>query len=176
MSKKEPKPKHSQSTDVHVETHSETHVSSGADVQARIDELTGDLQRVQAEFVNYRRRAESEKAEVLDFAKSRIAREFLTVRDSFDYELAHRPAGADPEGAKTIDAIRAQFDQVLSTLGVERFESKGQPFDHHLHEAISMDGGDEVVTDELQAGYKLGDTVLRHAVVKVGPAADRKAS
>ena len=161
-------------TEVNVETHSEQTVSGGAtatDDQARVDELTTDLQRVQAEFQNYKRRSEAEKAEVSDFVKARVVREFLAVRDSFDQELAHRPATVDAEWAKSIDAIRAQFDKTLATLGVERFESVGQPFDPHLHEAISMEGGNEVVTEELQAGYKLGDTILRHAMVKVGPKA-----
>jgi molecular chaperone GrpE len=170
MAKKEHK--HESHNEVHVETHTESHVTAGSgDAQERIEELTADLQRVQAEFINYRRRAEAEKGEVLDFAKARIAREFLTVRDSFDHELTHRPDHADSEWAKTIDAIRTQFDQVLAGLGVERFESKGQPFDPHLHNAISMEEGDgkeEIVIEELQPGYKLGDTVLRHAMVKVG--------
>ena len=157
-------------TEVNVENISEQTASSGNGSDSRIDELTADLQRVQAEFQNYKRRSDSEKAEVFDFAKAKVVREFLATRDSFDQELAHRPADINPEWAKSIDAIRAQFDKSLATLGVERFESAGQPFDPHLHEAISMDGGDEVVTEELQAGYKLGDTILRHAVVKVGPA------
>jgi molecular chaperone GrpE len=164
---------HESTNEIHVETHTESQVSSGSgdDAQARIVELTGDLQRLQAEFINYRRRTEAEKADVLDFAKSRIAREFLTVRDSFDQEQAHRPAEADAAWAKSIDAIRTQFDQVLSGLGVERFESKGEAFDPHLHEAVAMEDGDEgpdVVLEELQPGYKLGDNILRHAVVKVG--------
>lgn len=134
------------------------------------EELLADLKRVQAEFLNYRRRAEAEKAEMVDFAKIRIIREFLAVRDSFDQELAHRPATADPAWAKTIDAIRTQFDQVLTSLGAERFESKGKPFDPHLHDAIATEGGEgahEVVVEEMQPGYKLGDQVVRHAVVKV---------
>lgn len=160
---------HKSKTEVHVETHTESHAESGTD--ERVAELTADLQRLQAEFVNYRRRAEAEKADVLDFAKSKVVRQFLAVRDSFDAELAHRPADADPAWAKSIDAIRTQFDQVLTSLGVERFDSLGQPFDHHLHEALAMEDGEgdqEVVVEELQPGYKLGDTVLRHAMVKVG--------
>jgi molecular chaperone GrpE len=161
---------HESHNEVHVETHTESQVSAGSD-DDRVAELTADLQRVQAEFVNYRRRAESEKAEVLDFAKARIARDFLTVRDSFDAEAAHRPKHADPAWAKSIDAIRTQFDQVLSQLGVARFESVGQQFDPHLHSAVAMDDGEgdeEVVVEELQPGYKLGDTVIRPAMVKVG--------
>lgn len=163
---------HESHNEIHVETHATSHVSSGADDQsAHIIELTADLQRLQAEFINYKRRADAEKAEVLNFAKSRIVREFLTVRDSFDQEQTHRPENIDPAWAKSIDAIRTQFDAVLTNLGVERFDSKGQSFDPHLHEAIAMEDGDgdhEIVTEELQPGYKLGDAILRHAMVKVG--------
>ncbi len=149
----------------------------------QIAELTADLQRLQAEFINYRRRADAEKAEVLDFAKNRVVREFLAVRDSFDMELAHRPKDADAAWAKSIDAIRTQFDQVMQGLGVAKFASHGQSFDPHMHEAVVMEEGNgehEVVTEELRPGYKLGNTVLRHAVVKVGrssqapPAADER--
>lgn len=139
---------------------------------SRVEELTQDLQRIQAEFINYKRRAEGEKAELLDFAKSRVVRDFLGVRDNFDRELTNRPAEVkDSPWAESIDSIRASFDTVLKTLGVERFESLGQPFDPHMHDAIVMEDGEgehEVVTEELQSGYKLGDTVLRHAIVKVG--------
>ncbi|MBW4061766.1 nucleotide exchange factor GrpE [Candidatus Saccharibacteria bacterium] len=158
-------------TEVHVETSSEQHVDGGEVVDERIDELTGDLKRVQAEFVNFRRRADEEKTEMMRYATGRIAREFLTVRDSFDAELKHRPAGVDAKWAASIDSIRAQFDKTMTTLGVERFESTGHAFDPHRHEAIAMEegtGDHEVVTEELQPGYSLGEQVLRHAIVKVG--------
>ena len=136
-----------------------------------VDDLTYDLKRVQAEFLNFKRRAEEEKTELLDFAKNRVVREFLAVRDNFDRELANRPAGIDPKWAESIDAIRKQFDTTLTSLGVERFVSVGTAFDPHLHEAVQVDdeGGEhEIVTEELQPGYKLGKKVLRHAIVKVG--------
>ncbi len=140
-------------------------------VDERVEELTADLQRVQAEFLNYKRRAEEEKAGVIDFAKTKVVREFLTVRDAFDQEAAHRPKDVDPKWAAAIDAIRAQFDTVFKNLGVERFESAGQPFDPHRHNAVMMDdseGEHEIVTEELQPGYQQGETVLRPALVKVG--------
>ncbi len=161
-------------TEINVETSSEPTATSSSVVSDsdddRVAELTADLQRLQAEFVNYKRRAETERAETIDFAKSRVVREFLTVRDSFDQELAHRPASIDATWATSIDAIRAQFDKVLADLGVTRFESKGQPFDPHLHEAIASEGDGDIITEELASGYKLGDTILRHAMVKVGSA------
>src|SRR5438045_2321802 len=101
------------STEVNVESHSEQTVSSGSagDQPDEVAHLTADLQRLQAEFANYKRRAETERADMIDFAKSRVIREFLTVRDSFDSELAHRPASIDAAWAASIDAIRAQFDK-----------------------------------------------------------------
>jgi molecular chaperone GrpE len=160
--------------EIHVETHSESHVSSGSSDQSdRIAELTADIQRIQADFVNFRRRADAEKADVFELAKTRVVRDFLAVRDSFDQELAHRPGNIDVAWAASIDSIRTQFDQVLKSLGVERFDSKGQRFDPHRHEAIAMDEGegrDEVVSEEMQPGYMRGDHILRHAIVKVGKA------
>lgn len=165
-----------QHTEVHVETHTESHVQAGgvtddgAQVDVRVAELTADLQRIQAEFLNFKRRAEAERADLLDFAKAGVVRQFLTVRDTFDAEATHRPADVDAKWAASIDAIRGQFDTVLKQLGVERFESLGQPFDPHMHEAVASDGSGEVVSEELSPGYKLGNTVLRHAMVKVGDA------
>lgn len=145
--------------------------NDASEAEAKIEALTSDLQRAQADFVNYKRRAEAEKAEMLSFAKSKVVRDFLSVRDTFDSEHTHRPEGVDAKWAASIDSIRAQFDSVLKGLGVERFTSVGHAFDPHLHNAVTMEDGDgafEVVTDELQGGYKLGDQILRHAMVRVG--------
>jgi molecular chaperone GrpE len=159
-----------------AEDHSETRAESPADSASGNDPLaalTADLQRVQADFINYRRRMEAEKADTQAYVAARIVRQFLAVRDSFDAEAAHRPPDADPAWAKSIDAIRTQFDAVRTGLGVTRFDSLGAPFDPHRHEAVAMEEGEgdaEVVVAELQPGYQMGETVLRHAVVKVGPA------
>lgn len=174
-----PKPHHTnqsgqadQTSDVeiHVESHSEQSVSAGsADDQAA--GLTADLQRLQAEFINYKRRAEAERADVLAYAKTGVVRQFLAVRDTFDAELAHRPATIDPQWAASIDAIRSQFDGVLKNLGVERFVSVGQPFDPHRHEAVASQGSGDIVVAEMAPGYQLGDLILRPAMVKVGDVA-----
>jgi molecular chaperone GrpE len=190
MAKKsrEPDQTDAQSTEAQVETESEqTSATSGATGPAdqspqsasqpseptspdRVAALTADLQRLQAEFQNYRRRAEADRSDLMSLATARVVREFLAVRDSFDAEAAHRPTTADPEWAKSIDAIRTQFDQILSSLGVARFESFGQPFDPRRHEAVASDGDGTTVTAELQAGYELAGRILRPAIVKVGPA------
>lgn len=156
-------------TEVNIENEVTQTVSSAS--SEKLIELTADIQRLQADFQNYKRRAEVEKAELLDYAKSRVVRDFLAVRDNFDRELAGRPENIDANWAASIDSIRTSFDSVLKNLGVERFESAGQIFDAHMHDAIVMEDGEgeyEIVTEEMQGGYKLGDTILRHAIVKVG--------
>ena len=141
-------------------------------LEKRIAELTHDAQRVQAEFINYKRREADAKAELIDYATQRVVTELLPLLDNIERALTHMPpelsdnpwaAGVEQVGAKAADALRV--------LGVERIHTAGQPFDHNLHEAISMEEGDgeqEVVIEELQPGYKMGDKVIRHAMVKVG--------
>jgi molecular chaperone GrpE len=145
-------------------------VSTAPAADDRVAELTSDLQRLQAEFINFKRRAEDERSELTAAATRRVLRELLPVRDNFDRELAGRPAGVDAAWAASIDAIRNQFDQSLRALGVGRFNSVGSVFDPNRHEAVADAGGEgefEVVANELQAGYLQGDRVLRPAMVRV---------
>ncbi|TAK89181.1 nucleotide exchange factor GrpE [Patescibacteria group bacterium] len=143
-----------------------------AELEAQIAELTSDAQRVQAEFLNYKRRETEAKAELTDMVKQSVIIELLPLLDNIDRALAHQPEDLkDHPWANGVVAVGKQVQDSLKSLGVERIESVGQPFDHNLHEAISMDDGDgdeEVVTEELQPGYKIGDRVIRHAMVKVG--------
>jgi molecular chaperone GrpE len=114
----------------------------------------------------------------MDSATARVLRELLPARDSFDHEQASRTDGTSSAQITAIDAIRAQFDQSLRGLGVERFVSAGQLFDPQLHEAVADAGGEgdyEVVVNELQPGYRLGDRVLRPAMVRVGRVAEAPA-
>ena len=146
--------------------------SSQTDQQTTIDELTSDLQRVHAEFANYKRRETEAKAELLDMAKREVVVLLLPLLDNIERALAHRPAElADNAWATGVEQVGKQAGEALTKLGVTKIQSVGQPFDHNLHEAISMEDGDgdqEVVTEELQPGYRMGDKVLRHAMVKVG--------
>ena len=139
------------------------------ELDTRVDELTNDLKRVQAEFVNFRRRADAERGDMMDFAKGQVVRELLTVRDNLDRAMAHKPADLhDHAWAKSFDAIVSDFDAALKRLGVAKFDSLGQEFDPHRHEAVATDGDGSTVIEELQPGYLQGETVLRHAIVRVG--------
>jgi molecular chaperone GrpE len=137
-----------------------------------VAQLTADLQRLQAEFMNFRRRSEESRAEILDLARQDVVLHLLPLLDNIDRALAHRPDELkNHPWASGVEQIAKQAAESLKELGVERIKSVGQPFDPHLHEAISLEGGGgphEVVTAELQPGYKLGDKVIRHAMVKVG--------
>lgn len=148
-----------------------------AELEARIDELTGDAQRVQAEFLNYKRREDEAKAELASHVKTEVVKELLPVLDNLERALKYSDSSTslEQEGganlAQGLQAISKQLTKALSDIGITRIEAVGQSFDHNLHEAISFDDGDgenEVVIEELQPGYKMGDRVIRHAMVKVG--------
>lgn len=143
-----------------------------AQLEARIEELTSDAQRVQAEFANYKRREAEAKAELTNHAKQEVITQLLPLLDNIDRALRHQPEDLQEHPwALGVAAVGKQAQDALTSLGVTRIESVGQPFDHNLHEAISMEDGEgetEVVIEEMQPGYKLGDRVIRHAMVKVG--------
>ena len=135
----------------------------------RIDELTQDLQRVQADFVNYQRRAESERLEIMAMAKQEVTKQLLPILDNIDRGLAHLPEElVDNDWAKGVQQVGKQAEEMLKSLGIERIVAVGERFDPHQHEAISQDGEGDMVTAELQPGYRMGDKVIRHAMVKVG--------
>lgn len=143
-----------------------------AELQGRVEELTHDLQRLQAEFANYKRREAEAKGALLDMAKQEVVVQLLPLLDNVDRALAHRPAELkDNAWAAGVEQVSKQALESLNKLGIERIKSQGQPFDHNLHEAVSMEDGEgeqEVVIEELQPGYKIGNRVIRHAMVRVG--------
>ena len=140
-------------------------------LQQQVAELTEALQRERADATNLRRRHDEQIANLKTVIKATVVRDLLPVIDNFERALKHVPA--DLEGndyIKGVQGIVRQFEKTLADLGVERIATIGQPFDPRFHEAVSMeegDGTDEMVSDELQAGYKLGDEVIRHAMVRV---------
>jgi molecular chaperone GrpE len=137
------------------------------DVQ--IEELTADLQRVQADFANFRRRSEEDRASFIDMAKQDVILRVLPLLDNIHRALMHAPEELkDNQWAQGVAQIGKQAEDSLKALGIERIETLGQPFDPHLHEAIAHDGEGETVIEELQPGYKIGNKVIRHAMVKVG--------
>lgn len=137
----------------------------------KVEELTSALQRERADAVNLRRRHQEELTSLRQRIKSDVVSDLLPVIDNFERALKHVPEDlADNDYIKGVQGVVKQFEKTLADIGVERIQTIGAQFDPELHEAVAMEEGDgkkEVVSEELQAGYKIGDTVIRHAMVRV---------
>lgn len=140
-------------------------------LQAQVAQLTEALQRERADAVNLRRRHDSDMAQLRVRVKSSVVAELLPIIDNFERALKHVPADlADNDYVKGVQGVVKQFEKTLTDMGVERIATVGQPFNPELHEAVSAEEGDgdtEIVSEELQAGYKIGTDVIRHAMVRV---------
>ncbi|MEK7153138.1 MAG: nucleotide exchange factor GrpE [Patescibacteria group bacterium] len=158
-----PKPtKHVSSNEPHADTEA---------LQRQLAELTEALQRERADATNLRRRHDEQIANLKNVVKANVVRDLLPVVDNFERSLKHVPKDlAGHDYFKGVQAVVKQFEKILSDLGVQRIKTVGKPFDPRYHEAVSMEDGDgteELVSEELQSGYTLGDEVIRHAMVRV---------
>jgi molecular chaperone GrpE len=136
------------------------------DPQARIDELTGDLQRLQAEYVNYKRRVDRDRELVAQQATYKVLAPIVEVLDTIDRAREH----GELEGG--LKAVADQLERIVAGLGLAKFGEVGEAFDPQLHEALSHLGTDadvEVTTVKVlaKAGYRIGDRVVRAAQVLV---------
>lgn len=143
------------------------------DNQDAVFELTADLQRIRADFENYRKQVEREKTFAREAGQNSMVIKLLPVIDNIDRAITHVPENlADDKWVQGIVGLGKQLDKSLSDLGLVRIDAKpGTIFNPELHEAVRMDedaeGDTEVVAEELQAGYMLSDRVVRHAMVAV---------
>lgn len=136
------------------------------DLQTKIDELTGDLQRLQAEYVNYRRRVERDRELVKQNATYAALAPIVDVLDNIDRAREHGPLD---DGFK---AVADQLERVVAGLGLAKFGAPGEAFDPTVHEALSHLGTDPEVTETTvkviaKAGYRIGERVVRAAQVLV---------
>jgi len=142
-------------------------------LQQQIADLTAALQRERADAENIRRRFEDQINGLRATAKASVVRELLPVIDNFERALKHVPADlADNDYVKGIQGIVKQFEKALQQLGVQKIATVGEVFNPHFHEAVSMEEGEgdqEIVSEELQPGYRIGDDILRPAMVRVAP-------
>jgi molecular chaperone GrpE len=139
-------------------------------LRAERDQLFDRLARLQAEFDNARKRAAKENADFRDYAVADAAKLLLPVIDNF--ALALKNAALHPEDLKKgVELIYKQLQDTLVKLNVQRVPAQGEPFDPRVHEAIEVVESNEVpdhhVLEELQAGYKMKDRLLRPAMVRV---------
>jgi molecular chaperone GrpE len=140
-------------------------------LQSKVDELTRDLQRVAADFANYRRRNEAERSEFARFAKSELIGNLLEVLDNFDRALDTAPPDLSKEPwVEGIWLVERKLRDILASEGLEEVGSVGKPFDPYVHEAIAHVDSTEpegTVVDEVRKAYKLHDRILRPALVTV---------
>ena len=133
------------------------------------------LQRERANFINYRRRTEQERAETVQYATANLLKRLLPVVDDFDRALAAIPPEerVNNPWVEGVELIARKLHNILEQEGVEPIEALGQPFDPNLHEAVAFDdnseggGHTDTVAEVYSKGYKLHDRVLRPAMVKV---------
>jgi molecular chaperone GrpE len=141
------------------------------ELEDQIQELTNALQRERADSINLRRRVEEDRSKMGDIFKAAVVRELLPALDNLERALKHTPKDLkDHDYVKGVQGVSKQFDKVLDDLGVQKIKTVGEEFNPKYHEAVSMEEGEgdiEVVCEELQSGYTLGDEVIRHAFVKV---------
>lgn len=125
-------------------------------------------QRMLAEYANYKRRTEQEKEQIGLFTKAEILTSLLTSLDNMERAVA-APAGDDYKTG--VDLVMRQFMEALQKMGLEEVGKEGEPFNPEVHNAVMREDAEgvdvETVTQVFQKGYKLGDKVLRPAMVKV---------
>ena len=126
--------------------------------------------RLAAEYDNYRKRTANEKLSLYDDATAKAVTELLPVADSVRMALCNLK-DADPEILKGVELISNQLDKSFEKLQIESYGKAGDDFDPSLHNAIGMVDSDEVdsgkVAAVFQTGYKIGDKIIRHAMVQV---------
>jgi len=134
-------------------------------LEAQLAERTADLQRVQAEYANYRRRVDRDRQVVAETALSAVFANLLPILDDIDRARSHG------EVSGGFAPVADGLETTLTKLGLERFGDAGEPFDPVIHEALthgfSAEVSEPVCAEVLQAGYRVGDRVLRPARVAV---------
>lgn len=138
----------------------------------KIAELNDRLIRTMAEFDNFRKRSEKEKAQMFEIGAKDIVEKILPVLDNFERGLGSVPEeDKDSAFVQGIEQIYKQFITALESAGVKAIDAVGKEFDPNFHNAVMHDEdesmGENMVSEELQKGYMYRDTVVRHSMVKV---------
>jgi molecular chaperone GrpE len=141
-------------------------------LRAERDAFLDDLQRLQAEYANYRKRMLREQTAQIERATEALIEQLLPVLDSFQLALVNLDLPRGDEAAKVrkgVELVYAELLGVLEKAGLERIDAEGKPFDPTEHEAVMQEDGDgePVVIDIMRTGYRLKGRVLRPAMVRV---------
>ena len=136
----------------------------------QLESVKDQFVRLTAEYDNYRKRTAKEKDALYQDAKADTVRAFLAVYDNLERAVA-APGDEDSPHKKGLEMIFHQYQDILKNLGVTEIEAQGQPFDPEKHNAVmhidDENLGENVVAQVFQAGFSMGDKVIRHAIVQV---------
>lgn len=146
------------------------------DLNAEIEKLKTEnekyyehLQRTAAEFDNYKKRVSKEKEKIYNLAVGDVVTKFIAVLDNLD--KAVEAETTDPKAKEGFELIHKQMQDVLTNLNVEHIATEKEKFNPEFHDAVmhveDENYGEQEIVQELRCGYKMGDRVLRHAMVKV---------
>jgi molecular chaperone GrpE len=141
-----------------------------AEEKEKSEKYLANWQRAQADFINYKRRNEQERAEVVNYANSTLILNMLPVLDDLERALASVPEEfAESPWVDGIRHIYRKLQAILEAQGISVIEAEGKAFDPHFHEAVmAVEGEEGKVVEEISKGYKLRDRVIRPTKVKVG--------
>jgi molecular chaperone GrpE len=141
-----------------------------SEVRKKAEDYLESWKRAQADFINYKRRAEQEKQEMSQYANAQLILSLLPILDDFERAFENTMLKeAKPEWVAGVKLIENKFRSVLATQGLTPIDAVGKSFDPTLHEAVMHAQGEEgIVVQEMRRGYKLNDKVLRPSQVVVG--------
>ncbi len=137
--------------------------------EKKYNDVNEKYMRTLAEYDNYRKRTIKEKESIYPEAKAVVIEKFLPVMDNFQRAI---DSAENKDGFyEGVVMLKKQMDDVLTALGVEEIKSVGETFNPELHNAVmhidDEEAGENVIVEEFQKGYKIGDRVVRHSMVKV---------
>lgn len=150
----------------------EEETSSGKEENAELVQLKDKYLRTLAEYENFRKRSEKEKAQMFELGAKSIIEQLLPVVDNFERALEHIPEEEKENSfAKGVEGIYKQIQKMFSDCDIQAIEAVGQKFDPALHNAVMTeeegDAEEDTVTADLQKGYTYRGNVVRHSMVKV---------
>ena len=139
-------------------------------LQKALDEKNDQFLRLYAEYDNFRKRSQKEKQDIYSTSKADVIKDLLPIMDNFD-RAANNKEGSYEDYKKGIDLIFNQFVEMLTKNGVEAYGERGEEFDPNIHNAVmtveDAELGENQIASVFSKGYKLGDKIIREAVVTV---------
>jgi len=137
----------------------------------KIAELTETLQRLQADFENYKKRVDKEREQYAKYCNHKFVSSLLPTLDAFEMALKNKQQGGEEKFRSGMEMIFNQFKQALADAGLRPIDCLGKQFDPYKHEALLQEecenSKEDKILQELQKGYMLNDLVLRHSKVKI---------